>query len=218
MVTVKRYATAGNKPSLWGEHPIFLAAPEDTFSFLMNALTVTPNLPPAHSAVVAIYKTHQEAEAAVKELHDAAFDMTKLSIIGRDYHTDEHSVGYYNAGDRIKFWGATGAFWGGMWGLLFGSAFFWIPVLGPFVAAGPLVGWIIGVLEGAVVVGGVGAFGAALASVGIPNNSVLRYESALMAGKFVLLVHGTTMEVTRAIEVINATQTLEGVHFHTALK
>jgi len=69
-------------------------------------------------AVVAIYKSHTEAEAAVKELQHSGFDMKKLSIVGRDYHTDEHVVGYYNAGDRMRYWGKTGAFWGGIWGVL----------------------------------------------------------------------------------------------------
>jgi hypothetical protein len=30
-----------------------------------------------------------------------------------------------------------GAFWGGLWGLLFGAAFFAIPGIGPVVIAGP---------------------------------------------------------------------------------
>ena len=76
---------------------------------------------------MAIYKSHTEAEAAVKELQQSGFDMKKLSIVGRDYHTDENVVGYYNTGDRMKYWGKLGAFWGGIWGLLFGSAFFLIP-------------------------------------------------------------------------------------------
>ena len=112
-----------------------------------------------NNAVVAIYKSHTEAEAAVKELQQSGFDMKKLSIVGRDYHTDEHVVGYYNAGDRMKYWGKIGAFWGGIWGLFFGSAFFFIPGVGPLLVAGPLVGWIVGALEGAVVVGGLSARG-----------------------------------------------------------
>jgi len=77
----------------------------------------------ANKAVVAICKSHTEAEAAVKELQRASFDMKKLSIVGRDEHTDEHVVGYYNTEDRMKYWGKTGAFWGGIWGMFFGSAF-----------------------------------------------------------------------------------------------
>jgi hypothetical protein len=58
-----------------------------------------------NNSVVAIYPSHTAAEAAVKELQQSGFDMKKLSIVGRDYHTDEHVVGYYNNGDRMKRWG-----------------------------------------------------------------------------------------------------------------
>jgi hypothetical protein len=159
----------------------------------------------SNNAVVAIYKSHAEAEAAVKELQLSGFDMKKLSIVGRDHHTDEHVVGYYNAGDRMKYWGKTGAFWGGIWGMLFGSAFFLIPGVGPLLVAGPLVTWIVGALEGAVVVGGLSAIGAGLYSLGIPKNSILRYETALKTGKFVVIAHGTAEEATRARDIINRT-------------
>ena len=129
------------------------------------------------NSVVAIYETHTQAEEAVKELQRSGFDMKKMSIVGKDYHTDEHVVGYYNAGDRMKYWGKQGAFWGGIWGMLFGAAFFAIPGIGPVLVAGPLVAWIIGALEGAVVVGGLSALGAGLYSIGIPKNSVVKYES-----------------------------------------
>jgi len=158
-----------------------------------------------NNAVVAIYKSHAEAEAAVKELQHSGFDMKKLSIVGRDYHTNEHVVGYYNTGDRMKHWGKLGAFWGGIWGLLFGSAFFLIPGVGPLLVAGPLVGWIVGALESAVVVGGLSALGAGFYSLGIPKDSILRYETALKTGKFVVIAHGTAEEAARAREIINRT-------------
>jgi hypothetical protein len=66
------------------------------------------------NSVVAIYPTHTQAEKAVKELQKSGFDMKKMSIVGKDYHTDEQVVGYYNAGDRMKYWGKQGAFWGGI--------------------------------------------------------------------------------------------------------
>jgi len=56
-----------------------------------------------HNAVVGIYTTHTEAEAAVKALQQGRFNMQKLSIVGKDYQTEEHIVGYYNAGDRMQF-------------------------------------------------------------------------------------------------------------------
>src|ERR1700722_18990875 len=131
-----------------------------------------------NNAVVATYASHAEAEAAVKELQSSGFDMKQLSIVGRDYHTDEQVVGFYNAGDRMKYWGKMGAFWGGIWGLMFGSAFFLIPGIGPLLVGGPLVAWIVGALEGAVVVGGVSAIGAGLYSLGIPKDSIFSYEIA----------------------------------------
>lgn len=159
-----------------------------------------------NNSVVAIYTSHTAAEAAVKELEQCGFDMKTLSIVGRDYHTDEHVIGYYNIGDRMKAWGKTGAFWGGMWGLLFGSAVFIIPGVGPLLVGGPLVGWILGVLEGAIVVGGLSAIGAGLYSQGIPKDSILQYEKALKTGKFILVAHGTPEATIRAKEILHLTK------------
>ena len=158
------------------------------------------------NSVVAIYETHEQAEHAIKELQQAGIDMKSLSIASRDTHTDEHVVGYYNAGDRMKYWGKVGAFWGGFWGLLFGSALFAIPGLGPILVAGPLVAWIIAGLEGAAVVGGVSAVGAGLVSIGIPKDSVVKYDVALKTDKFLLLVHGTPAEVDKAKGIIAGTE------------
>ena len=168
---------------------------------------------PGTNAVVAIYDSHTQAEAAVKELQKSGFDMKKLSIVGRDYHTEEQVVGYYNTGDRMKHWGKLGAFWGGIWGMLFGAAFFAIPGLGPVLVAGPLVAWIVGALEGAVVVGGLSALGAGLYSIGIPKDSVVKYEAALKSDKFLVLAHGTGDEVAKAKDIIQSTRPVEvGLH------
>ena len=160
----------------------------------------------ATSSVVAIYDTHEQAERAIKELQQAGVDMKSLSIAAKNTHTDEHVVGYYNAGDRMKYWGKVGAFWGGFGGLLFGSAAFAIPGIGPILVAGPLVGWVIAGLEGAAVVGGVSAVGAGLVSIGIPKDSVLKYDVALKTDKFVLIVHGTQDEVNKAKDIIEGTE------------
>ena len=158
------------------------------------------------NSVVAIYDTHERAERAIKELQEGGVDMKSLSIAGKDTHTDEHVVGYYNTGDRMKHWGKIGAFWGGFWGLLFGSGLFLIPGLGPILVAGPLVAWIIAGLEGAVVVGSVSALGAGLVSIGIPKDSVLKYDVALKTDKYVLVVHGTPEQVEKAKEIIKDTK------------
>jgi len=157
------------------------------------------------NAVIAVYETHSGAENAVKELQRSGFDMKKLSVVGKDFHSDEQVVGYYNAGDRMRYWGKMGAFWGGLWGMLFGAAFFWVPGVGPLLAGGPLVAWMVGALEGAVVVGGLSALGAGLYSIGIPKDSVLKYETALRADKFLLLAHGTAEEAAKARDILSTT-------------
>jgi hypothetical protein len=166
------------------------------------------------NSVVAVYATHTGAEEAVKELQRGGIDMPSISIVGKGYHTDENVVGYYNTGDRMKYWGKAGAFWGGFWGLLFGSAFFAIPGLGPILVAGPLVAWIVGALEGAVVVGGLSAVGAGLIGMGIPKDSVVKYELAVKTDKFLLMVHGSPTQVEKAKEIIEGT-TPENVTSHS---
>jgi len=161
------------------------------------------------NSVVAIFESHNQAEDAVRELQKSGFDMKKLSIVGKDYHTEEHVVGYYNTGDRMMYWGKLGAFWGGLWGMLFGSAFFFVPGVGPLLVAGPLVAWIVGALEGAAVMGGISALGAALVSIGIPNNSVVQYEADVKAGKFLLILHGTPEEMEHAKDRLDNTQATE---------
>lgn len=164
---------------------------------------------PDTNAVVAVYDNHSAAEDAITELKKSGFDMTKVSIVGKEYHTEEHVVGYYNAGDRMKYWGSMGAFWGGIWGLLVGAAFFWVPGVGPLLVAGPVAAWIIGALEGAVVVGGLSVLGAALFSAGIPKDSILKYETAVKADKYLVVIHGTADEVAKAHEILSRTKPSE---------
>ena len=158
------------------------------------------------NSVVAIFESHAQAENAIRELQKDGVDMKRLSIVGKDYHTEEHVVGYYTAGDRMAYWGKLGAWWGGFWGMLFGSAFFWVPGVGPLLVAGPLVMCIVSALEGAVVTGGLTALGAGLYSIGIPKNSVMQYETEVKNGKLLLVVHGTTEEVERAKDILDHTE------------
>ena len=163
-----------------------------------------------HSSVVAIYDNHHAAEEAVRQLAKSGFDMKTLSIVGRDSATEEGVVGYYNAGDRTMAWGKRGAFWGGLWGMLFGSALFVLPGIGPLFAAGPLVAWIVAGLEGAAMVGGMSALAAGLYSIGIPKDSILGYETDIKAGKFVVIAHGTRSEVDKSKTILERAEIHDG--------
>ena len=90
-----------------------------------------------------------------------------------------------------------------MWALLFGSALFIVPGIGPLLMAGPIVLWVVGALEGAVVVGSVTALGAGLYSIGIPKHSVVQYETEVKNGKLLLVAHGTADEVERARDILH---------------
>jgi uncharacterized membrane protein len=156
-----------------------------------------------NNAIVAVYDSHTGAEQAIDLLRKGSFDVKKLSIVGKDYHTEEHVTGYYNTGERMSTWGKFGAFWGAIWGFLVGSAFFFIPGIGPVLVGGPLVVWIVGALEGAVLVGGLSAIGGALTGIGIPRDSVLMYEDEIRAEKFVVVAHGTSQEVEKAKQILS---------------
>jgi len=76
----------------------------------------------------------------------------------------------------------------------------------------------VGALEGAVGVGALGALGAALFSIGIPKDSVLKYETAIKSDKFLLIVHGTSQQVSHAREILGNSHPEElGVHAHREL-
>jgi hypothetical protein len=151
---------------------------------------------------IGVFPDHNKAEDAILRLQKSGFDMKKLSIVGKDYHSEEQAVGYYNTGERVQYWGKKGAFWGGLMGMLFGSALFAIPGIGPLIILGPLISWIVGGLEGAVVVGGLSALGAALFSAGIPKDSIVQYETHLRTGNFLVVAHGTEAEVAKAKDIL----------------
>jgi hypothetical protein len=154
--------------------------------------------------VVGVFPDHKAAEAAVKSLSDAGFEMKNLSLVGKGYHSDEKVMGFYSSGDRIKFWGSRGAFWGGFWGLFFGGIFMTIPVVGHVIILGYLAATMVSALEGAVLVGGLSALGAALYGIGIPKDSVIKYEADMKADRFLVMAHGTDEEVERAKKILGA--------------
>jgi hypothetical protein len=157
----------------------------------------TPNLP------VYLFDTHADAEQAIRSLNDAGFNMKSLSLVGKGCHTEEHAVGFYTAGDRIKSWGSRGAFWGSLWGLLFSPAVFLLPGIGLLALAGPIVVALVSALEGAVVVGSISALGAAMMQLGIPREQAIKYETALKVDNYVLLIHGSAAEAAQARAVLS---------------
>jgi len=77
--------------------------------------------------------------------------------------------------------------------------------LGQLVVLGPLVMIIVGALEGALVTGGLTALGAGLYSIGIPKDSIIKYETALKSDKFLVIAHGSAGDVARAKSILEST-------------
>src|SRR5689334_7819034 len=123
---------------------------------------------PGNESVIAVYKTHQEAEEAVRKLERAGISMQQISIIGRDFQLREDVQGYYRPSDAAKEGAGFGAWFGGLFGLLMGFGFFLLPVTGPILVLGPLAGMIAGAISGA----GVGALVNALIALGMSREQV----------------------------------------------
>jgi len=155
------------------------------------------------SVAAAMYDTHEQADEAIRKLQKSGFDMKSLSVVGKDYRTEEHAIGFYNAGDRMKIWGKSGAFWGGLFGVLLSPAMFLIPGIGHIIVLGPVVSAIVSGLEGAAVVGGVSALAAGLAGIGIPKDSIVRYETQIKAGKFLVVAQGTAAQIASAHAILS---------------
>lgn len=156
----------------------------------------------SHS-IVAVFDEHAQAAAAVKALAASGFGLRRLSIVGKGFHSDQVATGFYNSGDRIRFWGSRGALWGGLWGVFMGGLYATVPVVGGVVLLGHLAATVITAIEGAVMLGGTGALVAALVSLGIPEDSIVTYETDIAADGFLVMAHGSAAEMERAKLVLD---------------
>jgi hypothetical protein len=153
-------------------------------------------------AVVATYRSHEAAEEAVHRLSDGGLPVRQISIVGRNFETREDVQGFYRPADAALDGAGTGAWFGGLFGLMLGAmGFFVFPMIGGLMVMGPLSGMIAGAIGGA----GVGALVNALVAVGIPRDQALLYQERLKAGEFLVVVHGSADETARAHEILEGT-------------
>ena len=157
------------------------------------------------SSVVGIYAHIDQAEEAVQKLGQGGFPIQHVSIIAKDLGTEKKIHGFITPCDVAKSSARTGAWVGGIFGLLMGAAVVWIPGLGPLVVAGSLTSALLGGLEGAVAGAAVtGVFGW-LASLGISKQHILKYEESVKAGKYLVIAHGTPEEAQKARAILAGT-------------
>ena len=164
---------------------------------------------------VAIYMTHGQADEAFSRLQADGGDMDLLSFVGRDYWKD--MVGSRNAGERFLYRGNMGPFWERLWSSLRGWGVFWFFENGPVLVAGPLVRTIIATQEEGNGNHSASRFEAALSGIGVPKESLLQYEKALMNNQILVFIQGTLDEITHAQGILEGTKAINHTIHHNSI-
>lgn len=172
---------------------------------------------PEKDVTIGIFIDHKSADEAINVLISGGFDKRALSIVGKGFQAEEKVVGFYNSGERIVFWGTRGTFWGGLWKLFSGGAFLTLPIIGHVMVLGSLASAVVSAAQGAQVVGGLSALGAALVSVGVQRTNVLEYEAALKSDGFLIMAHGNKADMKKASKILATLNPLQiETHKNTA--
>ena len=156
------------------------------------------------TAVFGIYKSATQAEQTVDRLLKAGFRNDDISVLLQDRNSSKEFAHEKNtkAPEGTATGATTGGVVGGTLGLLAGIGALAIPGVGPFIAAGP----IMGALAGLGVGGAVGGFIGALVGMGIPEYEAKRYEGRIKEGGVLLSVHcDTSDEIKRAKDLLKQT-------------
>jgi len=156
-------------------------------------------------AVFAIYNTRTQADQAVKELVNSRCDLGKLSVVGRDYQTERGCQTYSAFEDRLRYRRQYGAFWRTLSDLSVRAMVVWIHGLGPIMVTGPLASVFASMRTETDSVHQIGVIGAVLGSLGVPQSSALKYESAIRASQYLLNITGTEEELAASKAVMERT-------------
>ncbi|MDQ2712546.1 MAG: general stress protein [Acidobacteriota bacterium] len=140
-----------------------------------------------NTVVYGIYNTRSEAETTVDQLLASGFRNEDISVLLQDNAgtKDFAHEKATKAPEGTTTGVVTGGVVGGTLGLLAGIGALAIPGIGPFIAAGPIMGALAGVGTGGVVGGIIGA----LVGMGIPEFEAKRYEGRIKSGGILLSVH-----------------------------
>src|SRR3982750_4233436 len=145
-----------------------------------------------NTAVFGIYRDRQHVEEAVDTLLDNGFRSEDISVLfadnvgTKDFATEKNT----KAPEGTATGATSGAVVGGTLGWLAGIGALAIPGLGPFIAAGPIMGALAGVGAGGALGGLIGA----LVGMGIPEYEAKRYEGRIKEGGILLSVHSDRSE------------------------
>jgi len=157
-----------------------------------------------NTAVFGIYRDRSQTEAAVDALRTAGFRNSDVSVLLPD-NVGTKDFAHEKATklpEGTATGGTSGAVVGGALGWLAGIGALAIPGVGPFIAAGPIMGALAGAGTGGVVGGIIGA----LVGMGIPEYEAKRYEGMVKQGRVLLSVHCDNSDwVKRAKDMLEQT-------------
>jgi hypothetical protein len=154
-----------------------------------------------NTAVFGIFKSRNQAELTVDRLLASGFSNNDISVLLPDQQSSKEFAHEKNtkAPEGTTTGVTAGGAIGGTLGLLAGIGALAIPGVGPFIAAGP----IMGALAGLGVGGAVGGLIGALVGLGIPEYEAKRYEGRIKDGGILLSVHCDTSEdISRAKDLL----------------
>lgn len=180
-----------------------------------NADYVAPTSNVAQSGVakraIGVFSHRRDAEAAITELRDAGFPLSKVSIIAKD--TNGHgiagvdvdkNVGSGNKADEgVKAGAATGGVVGGLTGLLVGLGTLAIPGIGPVIAGGAAATALASTVAGGAIGAAAGGIVGGLVGLGIPEDKARVYSDRFQKGDYLVIIDATEAEIRQAEAILN---------------
>ncbi len=152
--------------------------------------------------VVATYSNLEQAESAIRTLADNGVPIQHVSLVAQNIGAKNEVHGFVTSSDIAKSSARVGAWVGGLFGVLSGAAFMWVPGFGPMIVIGTLASALLGGIEGAVATGAISGALGWLTSIGIDKQRILKYETSIKAGDLLVIVNGTSDEIAKATDIL----------------
>lgn len=160
---------------------------------------------------VGVFPHRQNAEAALRELRNAGFNMDNVSVVGKNADRDDQLAGVEmsdratgtKADEGAKAGAATGGALGGLTGLLVGLGALAIPGIGPVMAGGALATALATTAAGGAIGAAAGGLTGALVGLGIPEERAKLYNDRVLRGDYLVMVDGTEDKLRHAEPIVS---------------
>ncbi|MBD2387655.1 histidine kinase [Cylindrospermum sp. FACHB-282] len=165
---------------------------------------VTPTTTSQHASTkraIGVFAHRRDAEAALRDLRDASFPMSQVSLIAKDGGSDRVGAGN-KADEGAKAGAATGGVLGGLGGLLVGLGALAIPGVGPVIASGALATALASTAAGGAIGAAAGGITGGLIGLGIPEERVRIYSDRFQRGDYLVIVDGSEAEIHQAEAIL----------------